>query len=406
MMHFIPLLKALWRNKIGPALIIVQLALTIAIISNTLFFINSRIEQISRPTGIDHNRLATLWVKTGDGNTEFQHMISRDITRLKTLSGIEGVAPIRSVPFSHSGYSSGFHNIHASEGDTGRLRTPAGVVETDHRALDTLGLRLTAGRNFHPEEVIYYTRENTPASAHAIISQSVAELVFPGTSAVGKTLYFAGEIPLTVVGVVENFLGYFPNLEFAQRNVIISVIEKTGSVNYVLRGREDGIDSLLYDATEMLRSLDNMRIVDNASTLQQLMDKHYHADRAMIILLVVVITVLVLTNMLGIVGITTFWVNQRRRQIGIRRALGATRTAIIELFLLENTLLVVTATALGALIAFWASHLLVQRYAFEFLPWGYVPLAGLAVLGIALLAAAIPARRAALISPREAVSSR
>src|SRR5690606_38893131 len=141
--------------------------------------------------------------------------------------------PMGSVPFSQSGYSSGFHNMHASEGDTNRLRTPAGVVETDHRALDTLGLTLIAGRNFLPEDVIYYTRENIPTSAHAIISQSVAELVFPNTSAVGKTLYFAGEIPLTVVGVVENFLGYFPSMVFAQRNVMISVIEKKGSVNYV-----------------------------------------------------------------------------------------------------------------------------------------------------------------------------
>ncbi|HEY7885200.1 MAG TPA: FtsX-like permease family protein [Cellvibrionaceae bacterium] len=405
MMHLFPLLKMLWRSKIGPALIILQLALSIAIISNALFFVNNRIEQTSRPTGIDQAQLARVWVKDGAESSELQQMVSRDIAALKTLTGIESAAPMGSVPFSHSGYSSGFHNLHASAGDAGRLRTPAGVVETDHRAVDTLGLKLIAGRNFLPEEVVYFTRENTPASAHAIISQSVAEQVFPGASAVGNTIYLAGEIPLMVVGVVEDFLGYFPSLDFAQRNVLISAIEKKISINYVLRTEASKVDSLLYDAEKMLRGLDGERIVGEAATISQLIKNHYHADYAMIILLLVVMSLLVLTNMLGIVGITTFWVNQRRRQIGIRRALGATRAAIIRLFLLENTLLVAAATLLGAFIAFWASHLLVQRYAFELLPWHYVPLAGLAVLVIALAAATLPARRAALISPREAVCS-
>src|SRR5690606_31306852 len=111
-----------------------------------------------------------------------------------------------------------------------------------------------------------------------------------------------------------------------------------------------------------------------------LIDEHYRPDYAMILLLVVVMALLVFINMLGIVGITTFWVNQRRQQIGIRRALGATRAAIVEFLILENALLVVASTLLGAVIAFWASHELVQRYAFDFLPWHYVPLAGTVVL--------------------------
>src|SRR5690606_16903202 len=126
---------------------------------------------------------------------------------------------------------------------------------------DTLGLTLIAGRNFHAEEVVYYNRENTPASAHAIISRSVAEQVFPGTSAVGSTLYLAGEIPLTVVGIVENFLGYYPSMDFAQRNVLVSAIEQGGSINYVLRADASNVDGLLYDAEKMLRSLDGERIV-------------------------------------------------------------------------------------------------------------------------------------------------
>lgn len=406
MMQLLPVLKILWRSKVGPLLVVLQLALTIAIISNAIFFINTRIDNVSRPLGFSAASLATFWAKTDNDNIDMEQLVQEDITQLTSLAGIPAAAPMKSVPFSHSGYSSGFHNMHASEGDDGRLSISAGVLETDHRGLDVLGLRLVEGRNFQPQEVIYYTRENTPASAQTIISRSVAEQVFPGTSAVGETLYFAGVIPLTVVGVVEDFLGYFPNLDFARNNVLISVIEKSDSVHYVIKGDAGRIDALSRQATEKLRSLDSNRVVDNASTMTDLIDKHYRSDYAMILLLVVVMALLVFINMLGIVGITTFWVNQRRQQIGIRRALGATRAAIVQFFMLENGLLVLMATVLGGFIAFWTSHQLVQRYAFDFLPWHYVPIAGAAVLLIALAAASIPARRAALIPPREAISSR
>lgn len=406
MMQLLPILKTLWRSKVGPLLVVLQLALTIAIISNAIFFINTRIDNVSRPLGFSAAPLATFWAKTDSGSIEMEQRIQEDIAQIKSIAGIQEVAPMKSVPFSHSGYSSGFHNKHGGEGDEGRLSIPAGVIETDHRGLDVLGLRLVEGRNFQPQEVVYYTRENTPASAQVIISQAVADQVFPGASAVGQTLYFSGVIPLMVVGVVENFLGYFPNLDFAQNNVLISVIEKSDSVHYVVKGDADRIDPLAQQATQKLRDLDSNRVVNDASSMTTLIENHYRTDYAMIILLVVVMVLLVFINMLGIVGITTFWVNQRRQQIGIRRALGATRAAIVQFFMLENGVLVLLATVLGAFIAFWASHQLVQRYAFDFLPWYYLPIAGGAVLLIALAAASVPARRAALIPPREAISSR
>lgn len=405
MMHLYPILKTLWRSKTGPALIIIQLALSIAMISNALFFVQTRMEQIARPTGFAEAQLAKLWIKEGNTGLHLQQRVTRDLEIIQNLPGVRGVAPISSVPFSHAGYSSGVHNKHSSESDEGRLRTPAGVAETDYRALDVLGLKLRAGRNFLAEESVYFTKSNMPSSAQAIITQSVADDLFPQQSAVGKTLYMGGEAPLTVVGVVEDFLGYFPNLDFAERNVLVSAIEDWGSINYLMRGETGQLENILDAASTALRDADPQRIVDNTATLKALINDHYHADYAMIILLCVVIALLALINMLGIVGITTFWVNQRRRQIGIRRALGATRTNIIQLFLLENTLLVAAATALGAMIALWCNLYLVQRYAFEFLPWFYIPLAGIVLLAITLAAAARPARNAALISPRAAIAN-
>lgn len=403
MMHLIPILKILWRSKAGPSLVIIQLALTVAIISNALFFIQTRIEQLTRPTGFAESQLIRLWIKEGPNGPDLKQRVALDIEHLRSLPGIRDIAPVGSVPFSHAGYSSGFANRHESEGEAGRLRTSAAVVEADHRALDVLGLKLIAGRNFLPDEGVYFTRDAMPTHAQAIVTESVAVQIFPQQSAVGKTIYMAGQIPLTVVGVVQDFLGYFPDLDFAQRNVLISAIEDTGSINYLLRSDSEELDSVLDEATRSLRELDMQRIVDSTSTLEELIADHYSRDRAMIILLSVVIILLTFINMLGIVGITMFRVNQRRRETGIRRALGATRAGTVIFFLLENTLLAGAAITLGAMIALWSNFHLVQHYAFELLPWFYIPLSGLTVLCIALAAATIPAYKAAFISPRAAI---
>lgn len=404
MFELSPLIKSLWRSKVGPLLIVLQLALSIAIVSNALFFITERAEKMRRDTGIAHTELSKLWIKQGANSDPMEEVVARDIAALAGIPGVRQAAPVLSgLPFSHSGWTSGMYSKHRSEEDG--LRAQSSLLPTDHRGLSALGLNLIAGRNFRPEEIEYYEPNNLPDSASVIITQSLANQLFPETGAVNKTLYAGGVIPLTVVGVVEDFLGYFPDSEDGHHNLLFPAIEDAGNINYVLRTDADERHSVMHAAMEELRALDPDRVVDNEETMQAIVANHYSGDRAMIILLSVVIASLVFINMLGIVGITTFWVNQRRRQIGIRRALGATRTAIMRYFLLENAILVIAATAVGAMMAFWVSHYLVRHYAFELLPWQYLPLAGLSVLVITLAAAAAPARRASMVPPREAVSS-
>nr|WP_306732756.1 FtsX-like permease family protein [Marinimicrobium sp. ABcell2] len=280
-----------------------------------------------------------------------------------------------------------------------------GFMEMDHHGLDAMGLELLEGRNFLPEEITYHATQATPAHMFAIVTESAATSLFPDQSAVGQTVYAYGEVPTHIVGVVRDAIGPFPNADLAYRNFIFSSIGENRWITYLLRTQREDREKVLTAAANELMALDPTRTITNEETLEDIRKRNYSADYAMIILLSAVISLLIFVNMLGIVGITTFWVNQRRKQIGIRRALGATRADIMRYFLLENSLLVFAATACGAMIAFWASHYLVRNYAFDFLPWVYIPFAGLSVLVITLLAAAVPAQRAARISPSEAVAS-
>ena len=89
--------------------------------------------------------------------------------------------------------------------------------------------------------------------------------------------------------------------------------------------------------------------------------EYYKRDRAMAWMLVIAIVALLVVTALGIVGLASFWVQQRTRQIGVRRALGATRGQILRYFQTENFLLVTAGLVIGMLLAFALNQLLMPR---------------------------------------------
>jgi putative ABC transport system permease protein len=115
-------------------------------------------------------------------------------------------------------------------------------------------------------------------------------------------------------------------------------------------------------------------------------------------MLVLVCVVMLAVTAFGIVGLTSFWVGQRRRQIGIRRAVGATRGHIMQYFQTENFLLSTAGVLLGMALAFGINLYLMQHYELARMPWYYLPggavalwlIGQIAVLGPALRAAAVP----------------
>ncbi len=404
MLEIGPICKSLWRSKVGPLLIILQLALSTAIVSNALFFVEQRLEKMSRPTGFAHSELSKISFKQRAGGAAIGEAVQRDLQALEAIPGLKGAAPIEGVPFA--GYGSRWSISDQLDGAPDARSGAFGIMFADHRTVDVLGVQLVAGRSFHAEEILYSEpgQPPPPNSVSILLSEASANFLFPNQTAVGQTAYLAGAIPVTVAGVFKDILAYNPSAEKPHHNAIVSAMADEGRMDYVIRSDAADRQEVLAQVMRSLKEVDSSRIVDNEKTIEALMEAHYGPDRAMMILLSAVVSLLVFINMLGIIGITTFWVNQRRKQIGVRRALGATQAAIVRYFLLENAILVTVAAGAGAAIAFLVNGYLVRHYAIEFLPWGYTVLTGVLVLAVTLTAAAVPARLAATISPKEAVA--
>jgi putative ABC transport system permease protein len=122
-------------------------------------------------------------------------------------------------------------------------------------------------------------------------------------------------------------------------------------------------------------------------------------------MLISVMVLLLLVTASGIVGMASLWVNQRRKQIGVRRALGARRFDILRYFLTENILVTTVGIVGGIALALALNQLLVSQLELARLPLGYLAAGAVLLWSLGVLAVYGPAWKAASISPAIATRS-
>lgn len=400
MLDLIPIMKSLWRNKTGPLLIILQLSLTIAVVSTALFVVSERIAKIDRPSGLAEEEIFKLWMRQNASDSDMEQIVKRDMEIIRATPGVIDATPISSLPLSGGGSSSSLYK----DPDNKLADFPSAIYEMSEYGLATLGLKLLEGRNFNANEINFFAQENTPEQSVALITQDIAEKIFPGESAVGKTVYM-GNLQLTIIGVIERLMGPWPDSDFATSATILPEISKDNSINYLVRTNPEQRDDIMHSLVEQLRSVDSTRLIADEKSMKQIKRETYTSDYAMIKILSFVIFLLTFVNALGIFGLTTFWVTQRRKHIGIRRALGSTKAGVMRYFMLENASLVLFSAIIGSTIAYVNSSYMARTQGMELLQIEYLLITVVFLLLVTLLAAYSPIRKATQISPVEAVSN-
>ncbi|MET0281151.1 MAG: FtsX-like permease family protein [Steroidobacteraceae bacterium] len=409
-MEIRPILSTLGRHKTAAALIVLEIALACAIICNALFLIGDRVGQISEVSGVADTELVRVQI-TSIGNDENPDASTRaDLAALRAIPGVKAATVMNQVPFGGSSWNSGVKLQQDQQRST--LNATTYMAEDDF--IETLGLKIIAGRDFEPGEYVYYSEVRKPGVTAeipaAIITRKVAEILFPGENAVGKSFYSWSDKPTRVVGVVDHLVrpsaqGGPAGREYA----VIFPLRPSYDVggDYMLRTDPARREEVLKAAAVVLRANDPNRIVleENTRTMEvQRKDYHQQAVSMAWLLGAVIVALLVITA-LGIVGLASFWVEQRTRQIGVRRALGATRGQILRYFQLENFILATGGIVLGMLLAFGINQLLMAKYELPRLPWYYLPIGALVLWVLGQISVLFPARRAAAVPPAVATRS-
>jgi putative ABC transport system permease protein len=401
-MQIQPILAALRRHRLATLLIALEIALACAVLCNACFLIANRIALIHLDSGVDQSSLATVQL-TGYEDNQANDLNARVLAGFRGIPGMQSVSVLNSIPFGARRGTAGMTLDQAGQKFGGVVEFYVGGPGS----LKALGVKLVAGRGPQMDDFQAFTGL-MPNNASVQITRALANHLWPGADPLGKT-FWLGDLQYRVVGVIDHLVrpdpGGWPG---DRKDWSIFVPAQTGvflSGSYLLRADPKDLPRVLREARDMVRKIAPDAVLDQegSKALDDLRAEGFQKDRAMIGMLVGVIAALLLVTALGIVGLASFWVQQRTRMIGTRRALGATRGQVLRYFQTENLLLTSAGIALGMLGAYAINQWLMTQYELPRLPLLYLPLGALMLWSLGQLAVLAPARRAAALPPAYAM---
>ena len=410
-MEIKPIFSALMRSKTGPILVAVQVALSLAILANALHIVNVRQAVSARPTGIvaeeDVFTLRVRPLKTG-GHEEQMATQKAQAAALRAVPGVVSVADTIQIPLSNSG---NYNSIAATREQVRDSGSAAMYISPDS-LVKTWGLKVVEGRDLTPQDVLEIDQNTSKAfPTVTLITKQVGAKLWPDASSyTGRKMYYgtgADAREVTVVGVLERL--QTPGAAVGNAGELSTIVPVRLSGNprtlYTIRAEPGQRDRAMQDAEEAMRKLHNGQVVTRASTQSEERVKRYKADNALAWMLITVSALLMVVTASGIVGMASLWVTQRRKQIGVRRALGARKLDILRYFITENLMITSTGIAAGLLGALALNQLLVSKLALARLPAEYMLVGAAAFWALGIFAVYGPAWRAASISPAMATRS-
>ena len=399
-----PIFRALTRHRFSAVLVVFQIAITMAIITNGLAITWDRFTHIERHTGIDEQNTFFL---TSSGFTQGfnpRATIENDLRLIRATDGVIDAVQTNSFPLSDSG---NWYELQTST-DKDAALIPAASYKFDGHGINTFALTLVAGENFNEQDTLWLNEADSKWPSHVLISKATAAALFGSSdwqSAVGKTIYVNQSTPIVIKGIVEQLHAPWVEWQHVENSIISPARVTHNSARYVIRTKANRLDDLMQSLSATLAKENTQRVIRKIKSIQQAKNEIYAADIATVSILLVVIVVLAFVTAMGVAGLASFNINKRRQQIGIRRALGASERQILQHFMLENALLCAVGAALGVLLTLVLNIFLVSQYALTPLPIVYLPLGIFIIFAISQLAVIKPAVRAMSVSPAMATRS-
>ncbi len=405
-MNIGPIWRAMLRHKAGFVLIALQVAVTLTILVNAFGIIQEHSAKLDRPSGIDEsNTFAFASVLFTDYEREDRKaLIDEDLALIRSTPGVINAVASNSFPLRQGGWSMSLALVPGTE-------TPESVGSAiyfvDEHGVETFDVEIIDGNNFTPEQVAWSIEDDNTWPAYAIITEALGKELWPDEagSYVGRTFYINESDPMQIVGVADTLQAPWESWTGVERSTLVPQRRPSEFVRYIVRTEPGMRDELMPEIEAALAASNKDRIIRDMTTMDDVRKLAYLGDAAMIKMLSFVVVMLTIITSLGIVGLASFNVSRRTRQIGIRRALGATRPDIIRYFMIENSIVSGIGLLIGSGLAIGLNIAMVEAFALEPLAWWVIPSGAIALWVVGQLAVAGPARRASRITPAIATRS-
>lgn len=370
-------------SRMRPVLLGAQVTLCAVLLSGSFLLARALYAVQNMDTGFRYDGVVTMSTgldASGVNAEQAKILLAELAERIRALPGVETVAWAATIPLGNANNAAGVVDPRTK----GRISVAHNAVSANF--FEVLDIPVVAGRAF--------SKADEAGSNAVIVSQATAERLWPGESALGKTLDL-GKIH-EVVGVVRNF----ETREFGSKQNLAMWAPSAGGLQERLLIRHRGEASgLLQKLPRVARGLDKRIVVAAAPYSESVSNAKRTAKIASSVASVLGGLSLLLAA-LGIYGVAAFQVAQRRREVGVRMALGATPMTILTTVLQQNLRAVLWGTGVGVIAALGFGRLLTS------LLYGIEPSDPLALLatitilvGVAVMATLGPARRAAQVDP-------
>ena len=374
--------------------------------------------------GFDVTRVTTFSAMPSDSAGFSAMAVSKDTTHAPTsvavltyepvlqimrhLPGVESAALVSSPPLSGVGVSSSFDIVGVKTPDNEKPSANVTAVSGDYA--HTMGTPVVRGRMIQDDDA-------AGMPPVVVINQTLAEKYFPGRDPLGKQISLGGVDtgmvqPLTIVGIlgdqVDAKVGAKPqplllisDSQVPTTSLFYQALLKT-VVNFVVKTRGDiPVETVM--RTVFRKNAPGFAL-DDFQTMQDVVDKSTFSQRLMLYLIGSFAGLAIAMVITGLYGVLSQLVNYRRREIGVRMALGATRAGVAKMILRQGSILIGVGLAIGLVLAVLSGRLL-KEFLFEVQPldaWTYVAVAILLAF-IGLVSSLIPARNAASVQPMQAL---
>lgn len=385
------------RGQVRQLLVITEMALSAMLIVGATMLIRSVINMQHADLGFEPEGLYALRLTAP--KKHFASAAERGaakravLQRVAAMPGVEATALASTVP-GWFAFSIGRLEVDGvrSARDAATSFTAVSKVGSDY--FRTMGIRLVQGAGF----------SDTTSGQQVIINERFARKQWNGASPIGHRIRVAGggdEPWLTIVGVARDALTSGALMTESTAPMLYTPAADSDAQVILLRARSS--DQLLE------RIAEQTKVVDAAAT-PKLDDVHqmvsgWLAAPRFVMLLLTAFTVLALAlAAVGLYGVMAYTVTQRTREIGIRMALGATRSAIARRVVTNGVVLAAIGGVIGAAVSVWGTKLIEhQLYGVAARDVVSMVVAGVVLFGAAVLACVVPARRALGVDPATAI---
>jgi putative ABC transport system permease protein len=411
-MNIGPIIRAMKHSRTRVVLIVLEIALTLAIVTNCVNVILAERTKMTRRSGFDDDNIVMMHVRPFSAEYREPGFIDTSIDRdLRTIQATPGVRAVVNTHFKPWEGGGAGGQVFAVGDSREPVRTQTYYATRD--IIPALGMTIVEGRGFRDGD--HGTGPAVDPADHVLISKSVADLLFPGQSAVGKQIQEGSpdqpeEDVLTVVGVIGEFFNPFGRATSLNPNSDKVMFRPArnggyvGGIQYLIRTEPGKRNAAVTAVEKRLIALNAGRVLEFQS-VEEKKEGWFASSRIVVTTMTCIIVALVAVTALGLLGLTSLSVAERTRQIGTRRALGATRGAIVRHFLIENWIVTTAGLVLGVAGAYGLNFLLLSHVSDVKLPWELVA-GGMLLLWMNGLISTIPAAvRASAVSPSIATRS-